>query len=139
FGRSLLATRPGTGEELWQVPLDRGGALLRREGLLVAADNDRVFAVDLLTGREVWATAVPGVAVRSGHVTDGSRVVVPAVQDGRWVMVAVSLDGAGVEWTAPAPAAVAGLPDETVQATRWLQGLGGWVVAGSASVLTGLG
>lgn len=139
YGRSLVASRPGTDEELWQVPLDGGDVLLRRDGAVVVADDERVLAVDLLTGRELWSTDVAGVAGRSGHVTDGSLVVVPAVQEGRWLMVAVRLDGGGVEWTAAAPPAVTGPPDDTLEASRWLQGLGGHAVAGSTSLLVGLG
>lgn len=99
----LVATDLGSGRELWRAPARGAHLVLRRDGAVVLATGDEVRSVDLRTGEARWATAVPGLAPRSGSVTDGATVVLVAEARGRAQLVALDVDTGAVRWEAPAP------------------------------------
>ncbi|MBX9246152.1 PQQ-like beta-propeller repeat protein [Actinotalea ferrariae] len=133
----LMATDLTTGETLWTVPLEGGEVLVRRDGVAVAADGRRVFAVEVVTGEERWSVPVPGVRPDLGSVTDGERVLVMAQHDGRWVLRAVALDGIPL-WSVAVPASAA-MPEVVPPDTPALWSIDGRVVTANGQVLVGLG
>jgi outer membrane protein assembly factor BamB len=99
----LVATDLTAGRELWRVPARGVHLVLRRDGAVVLAAGEEVRSLDLRTGAVRWTTTVPGLAPRSGSVTDGATVVVVAEARGRAQLVALDVDSGGVRWEVAAP------------------------------------
>lgn len=92
-----------TGEVLWSLPDDWGSLAIRREGVVVHVAEDRVEAIDLLTGERRWDWRTEGLAPHQGALSDGRIVMVVAHPRGDWVGHAIDLDTGVRLWTAPLP------------------------------------
>lgn len=104
--RQLAAVDVATGTDLWTLPMDAGAPVLRHEGTVVVAVSESTLrCLDLVTGRERWSARVDGLHGRAGAVSDGSVVVVLAVQDRDWMLDALDVGTGELVWFARAPGA----------------------------------
>ncbi len=103
--RLLAAVDVTTGADLWTVALaSGGGVVLRHDGSVVVAVSDSTLrCVDLLTGTERWSARVDGVRGAAGALSDGSVVVVLAVQERYWMLDALDVRTGRLAWFARAP------------------------------------
>lgn len=108
-----------TGEELWERPLE-GRARVQLDGRLVLSERDRLVAVDVRTGETRWETELASDVdgATSPTLTDGLRLAVSGVRDGRATLTAFDLASGGRLWDARLP-----------EGTRTVQRYGRAVVA----------
>ena len=102
-GDAYRAVDRDTGEVIWSLPDDRGTLSVRREGVVVHVADDRVEAIDLVTGDRRWVWRSEDLVPSSGVLCDGHRVMVVAHPGGDWVGHAIDLDTGERRWTAPLP------------------------------------
>ena len=102
-GDAYRAVDRTTGEVLWSLPDDWGSLAIRREGVVVHVADDRVEAIDLLTGERRWDWRGEELAPGQGALSDGRTVMVVAHPGGDWVGHAIDLDTGVRLWTAPLP------------------------------------
>jgi outer membrane protein assembly factor BamB len=92
-----------TGDELWERPLE-GRARAQLDGRLVLSDRDRLLAVDVRTGEDVWQTDLgPTIDAAAWTLTDGVRIALPGLRDGRVTLTAFDLASGREVWDTRLP------------------------------------
>lgn len=93
-----------TGEELWERPLE-GRARVQLDGRLVLSERNRLVAVDVRTGETRWETELPSDVdgATSPTLTDGLRLALSGVRDGRATLTAFDLASGGRLWDTRLP------------------------------------